>query len=216
MHLKCDTPTTSDYSTAMDFITRHREHYDSPNKIAQYLLRSFKKSVLSLVHKTKARTLFDVGCGDGHLSLFLADNGYQITGGDINPILVEQANKVVAERNLTNATSFEVLDIYSYDFSKIHVDMALCCEVLEHLPDPLLALDRIAKIKTDTFLFSVPAEPIWRIMNICRLKYLSEFGNTPGHINHWGYLSFRSFLERRFAVSYILKPLPWIIALCKR
>ena len=166
--------------------------------------------------KTEAHTLFEVGCGDGHLSLFLAKNGYITSGGDINPMLVERANKDAVEHNPTNAAAFEVFDIYSYDFSRINVDMALCCEVLEHLPDPLLALDRIAAIKTDVFLFSVPAEPIWRIMNMCRLKYLSGFGNTPGHINHWGYLGFKRFLNRRFIVLQMTTPLPWIVALCKR
>ena len=216
MHPKYNHIHTGGQQNAADIISRHREHYNSPNRIAQYLIRSFKTSLLSLVSKTSARTLFEVGCGDGHISLFLAESGYQTGGGDINPVLVEQANIDAAERNLTNATPFKVFDIYSYDFSNIHADMTLCCEVLEHLPDPLLALDRITEINTELFLFSVPAEPIWRILNMCRLKYLSDFGNTPGHINHWGYLGFRKFLERWFTVLHYVKPLPYIVVLCKR
>ena len=169
------------------------------------------------MRKTGARTLFEVGCGDGHLSLFLAENGYRTAGIDINPLLVEQANQDARVQKFTaGGAAFEVSDIYSYDFSKIHTDIALCCEVLEHLPEPLAALDRIAEIKTNAFIFSVPAEPLWRIMNMCRLKYFSDFGNTPGHINHWGYLGFRRFLEQRVVVTQTLKPLPWIITLCKK
>jgi hypothetical protein len=30
----------------------------------------------------------------------------------------------------------------------------------------------------------VPREPIWRIGNMARGRYLGDLGNTPGHIQH--------------------------------
>jgi hypothetical protein len=61
----------------------------------------------------------------------------------------------------------------------------------------------------------VPNEPLWRVLNVMRGKYLGSLGNTPGHVNHWSSGRFRSFLERRFQIVELHKPLPWTMALCK-
>lgn len=199
-----------------DTIALHREHYNSTSFFARHLISSFKQRVLSLIERTHAHTLFEVGCGDGHLSLFLAEKGYSVCGGDVNPVLIAQANKDAAKENFLHAALFELLDVYSYDFSVLTADMIFCCEVLEHLPDPVLALERIYDSEAKYFLFSVPMEPLWCIMNMCRLKYISSLGNTPGHVNHWGYFSFRRFLEGKFTVREVRTSLPWIIALCEK
>lgn len=36
-----------------------------------------------------------------------------------------------------------------------------------------------------------------------------QFGNTPGHVNHWARGGFRSFVATRFDVDAVRSPLPW-------
>ena len=87
--------------------------------------------------------------------------------------------------------------------------------MLEHLPDPQRAVDVLANLASPWLLASVPREPIWRMLNICRGKYLTHLGNTPGHVQHWSTAGFRKLLERRFDIVEMARPLPWSMALCR-
>ena len=94
--------------------------------------------------------------------------------------------------------------------------MTVVLEVLEHLEDPDSALKELSRVSSKYCLVSVPQEPLWRILNICRLKYLSNFGNTPGHLNHWSKNQFVEFVGKYFKVKKIKLSLPWIIVLAKK
>jgi len=63
-------------------------------------------------------------------------------------------------------------------------------------------------------ILGVPREPIWRALNMSRGKYLKDFGNTPGHLNHWSSTKLARYLEKHFGVVESMKtPLPWTIVL---
>ncbi len=63
-------------------------------------------------------------------------------------------------------------------------------EVLEHVPDPAAVLAEMFRVASRWVLVSVPREPLWRGLNMARGSYLRDFGNTPGHLNHWSKRSF--------------------------
>ena len=86
---------------------------------------------------------------------------------------------------------------------------SLAIEVLEHIPHPERALREIARVAKSDVVVSVPREPIWRIGNLARCRYVTAFGNTPGHVNHWSSGGFRDFVTTELAVESVLKPLPW-------
>ena len=86
---------------------------------------------------------------------------------------------------------------------------------MEHLPDPVGALSVVASLASPWAIVSVPREPLWRGLNMARLKYLGSLGNTPGHLNHWSRRSFVRFLETTFDVVDVRAPLPWTMALCR-
>src|SRR5271165_4247572 len=54
--------------------------------------------------------ILDVGCGEGAISLYLAERGYRTVGLDLSPTAIELARAETAKRGLTTAT-FEVADI---------------------------------------------------------------------------------------------------------
>ncbi len=87
--------------------------------------------------------------------------------------------------------------------------------MLEHLDDPEAALGTLARMARPWLLVSVPREPAWRAMNMARLKYLGDLGNTPGHLGHWSKRGFIRFLEREVEVVEVATPLPWTMALCR-
>ena len=70
--------------------------------------------------------------------------------------------------------------------------------------------------KADWYLISVPREPIWRIMNAARGAYIKDFGNSPGHIQHWSKSGFIRFLEKGgLKCEMVRSPLPWTAVLCR-
>jgi len=90
----------------------------------------------------------------------------------------------------------------------------VCCEVLEHLENPQQGLKEIKRISQNSIV-SVPIEPWWRILNLIRLKYLKDLGNTPGHINHWSVAKFNKFLKQKLKVKNTKIPFPWQIYYCQ-
>ena len=55
----------------------------------------------------------------------------------------------------------------------------------------------------------MPFEPIWRVGNMARGRYFKQFGNTPGHVNHWNRWSFARDVGRYFDVVEVVSPMPW-------
>ena len=95
--------------------------------------------------------------------------------------------------------------------------MVVCSEVLEHLENPRKALENLINATRNYLILSVPREPIWRILNILRGKYWSDFGNTPGHIQHWGSYNFIRFLKNdEMKIVKVKRPFPWTMVLLKK
>jgi 2-polyprenyl-3-methyl-5-hydroxy-6-metoxy-1,4-benzoquinol methylase len=87
----------------------------------------------------------------------------------------------------------------------------LAIEVLEHVDDPPAALAEIARVARGDVVLSVPREPLWRLLNMTRGRYLGRLGNTPGHIQHWSSASFERLVSRHLEVTGTWRPLPWTL-----
>lgn len=95
-------------------------------------------------------------------------------------------------------------------------DLVICCEVLEHVNNFEQALKELKRISKKYILISVPNEPIWRMLNMVRGKYWKALGNTPGHINHWGVISFGKLVKSEKLLILGKKyPFPWQMMLLR-
>jgi 2-polyprenyl-3-methyl-5-hydroxy-6-metoxy-1,4-benzoquinol methylase len=189
------------------------DKYGARNPVVRLLMSGFLAAFDALVAESGVRDVHEIGCGEGELTRRLAHRGYRIRGCDIG------AEVIVKARDLSRRDGveipFEVRDIHALDPAQDAAPLIVCCEVFEHLDNPNAALDCVAGLARPWLLVSVPREPIWRILNMARGKYLSSLGNTPGHVQHWSALAFRAFLGRRFEVVDMRTPLPWTLALCR-
>ena len=98
-------------------------------------------------------------------------------------------------------------------FADNEFDMATAIEVLEHVPEPANTIAEMARVASKYLLVSVPREPLWRGLNFVRGSYVKDFGNTPGHVNHW---SKRAFIKELSAVGKVTEarsPFPWTMLL---
>lgn len=189
------------------------DKYHSRNPIARALMNGFLGAFDRLAGRAAPRTAFEVGCGEGELSVRLLDQGIDVRGFDLEGDVVGEANALACARG--HGERFTTRSIYDLGPGEITTDLLVCCEVLEHLPDPALALDVLAAQRARHVLLSVPREPIWRALNMARGKYLGQLGNTPGHLQHWSQSGFRRFVGRRLEIVELAAPLPWTMLLCR-
>jgi hypothetical protein len=98
----------------------------------------------------------------------------------------------------------------------VAVGMAAAIEVLEHVPDPAHTVAEMARVaRGGHLLVSVPREPLWRGLNLARGAYVREWGNTPGHVNHWSRRGFVVLLSRHGDVAEVRSPFPWTMLLVR-
>lgn len=191
----------------------HYDKYASRNPIARALMNGFLGAFDALAGQTGARSAFEVGCGEGELSLRLLRRGLAVRGCDLEADVVAEANS--AARAAGFGEPFAVRSIYDLADGEIAADLVVCCEVLEHLPDQRAGLARLAAQRMDHLLLSVPREPIWRALNCARGKYLADFGNTPGHLQHWSRRGFVELVGGHFEIVAVRSPLPWTMLLAR-
>lgn len=189
------------------------DKYGTPNPIARFLMRRFLRAFDRLVQHSGATSVTEHGCGEGHLARRMALRGLQVIGTDISPEIIAEARQHAAEAGL--AIPFHELDLLQDDLSPYKSDLIVCCEVLEHVSSPELVLEKLAALGSHHVLLSVPREPLWRVLNIIRLRYLSTLGNTPGHLQHWSKPAFVKLVSTYADVVEVSSPLPWTMILAR-
>lgn len=182
------------------------------NPIGARLVENFDKTLFELIESVQPKSIHEVGCGEGRLTLKLANlYGCNVRGTEISESLVS-----ALKTHETDRLKFEAKSIYELEEPKDHADLVVCCEVMEHLDDPSRALEVLRSLGARKYIFSVPREPIWRALNMLRLKYLRDFGNTPGHLQHWSSNGFAKFLTSKgFEVERVERPLPWTMVVVR-
>lgn len=185
--------------------------YESRNPIARHLLRGFLRALDDLLARAGDGKVHEVGCGEGYLSVRMKRTGREVRGSDFSEQIIERARTIHGGVGI----DFRVRSIYDLNAAEDAADTIVCCEVLEHLDQPERALARLAEVTRRSCILSVPNEPLWRLMNIARGKYWSEFGNTPGHVQKWSRRAFIRIVSQHFAVVEVRQPVPWTMVRCQ-
>jgi ubiquinone/menaquinone biosynthesis C-methylase UbiE len=92
---------------------------------------------LGWLELTPDKTLLDVACGAGGLTLRAAEvRGCSVTGVDIHESAVATANSFAAERGLTKRANFQIANAGEpLPFSDASFDAAMCIDAINHIPD---------------------------------------------------------------------------------
>lgn len=186
--------------------------YGSSNFIVKKIMDGFFQSLESSIRLVSPVKCLDVGCGEGHLTSHVKKrfSPVEIKGIDIGDDVIETAKRQYPD------IDFQVGNIYALPFPDNSFDLVLGCEVLEHVNDPVSGLRELIRVSSSYCLVSVPREPIWRICNMLRGKYLNSFGNTPGHIKHWSRKDFIDFVSCYAKIKLVTSPFPWTMILCEK
>lgn len=191
------------------------DKYNSRNPVIRWMMKGFENNLSELVKKSAPTKIHEVGCGEGYWVLHWNKCGFFAWGSDFSEKAINLA-KYNAECAGMSHSIFSIRNIYDLQYHEDSADLIVCCEVLEHLEFPEKALNVLCSITEKYAIYSVPNEPIWRILNMARGKYWSDFGNTPGHIQHWTTRSFMQLVNAYYNIIEVRHPFPWIMMLVQR
>jgi ubiquinone/menaquinone biosynthesis C-methylase UbiE len=125
--------------------------YDSTESLR---LHDQAASLVELLHADTAypagATVLEAGCGVGAQTVALARNSPQaaITSIDVSPSSLLQAARAADEAGLRNVQLLQA-DIFNLPFDERSFDHVFVCFVLEHLAQPLEALERLKRVSKD-------------------------------------------------------------------
>jgi SAM-dependent methyltransferase len=187
------------------------DKYGSRNPFVRHLMNGFCTSLDSMVDKTGAKDIHEVGCGEGYWTLRWLQKGLLARGSDFSTQAIELARLNAEAQGV--APLFKVANIYDLVPGQDAAELIVCCEVLEHLTEPERALRVLSTLAKKHLIISVPCEPVWRILNMARGAYWSVLGNTPGHLQHWSRKAFVDLVSQEFEVIETISPTPWTMLL---
>lgn len=185
----------------------HEAKYSHTNPIARRLVAGFQRAVGDLYLRACPESVLDVGCGEG----LLADHLIRLR----RPARFECCDVDLGRLapGLHPDLAFQVASVYHLPHADRSVDLVVCCEVLEHLHDPAAGLAELVRVARRHVLLSTPWEPVWRLLNLARGRYVRDLGNTPGHVQHFSRRALVRLAETRLRVAAVRRPLPWTVIL---
>jgi 2-polyprenyl-3-methyl-5-hydroxy-6-metoxy-1,4-benzoquinol methylase len=188
------------------------DKYTTRNPLVRRLVEGFMREVVDLARRTAARRVLEVGAGEGEVSRRLGEalRPEWFVASDVAASCAARLGKTAPGMRCA------LLSAEALPFRDESFDMVVACEVLEHLDDPAAALRELRRVSRDWILASVPREPLWRALNLARLRYVADLGNTPGHVQHWTRSGFIDFARGAGRVEAVRGPLPWTVVLLRR
>jgi ubiquinone/menaquinone biosynthesis C-methylase UbiE len=180
------------------------DKYASKNPIEKRMMNGFFSALDHMLAALEPDVVVEIGAGEGRVTERLVERFPKATvvGLDLpDTDLADEWDGIDVPMFFGDATRMPFVDK--------SIDLVVGLEVLEHVPQPERALADIARVCRGTAILSVPREPIWRVGNMARGRYLKDWGNTPGHVNHWSARAFERFVGEHLVVAHTTHPLPW-------
>ena len=167
--------------------------------------------------------LLDAGCGNGSLSLRLAEAGYRVMGLDRSPEFVRYGRERLDGARKREAVSFQEGDICDTGLPEHSFDAVTCGEVLEHIQDDAAAVRELLRVLRPggVCVVTVPCNPalwdendVWaghhrRYTHEGLVGLFEKGGFRVDRCVHWGFPLVRLFhsmvylpmVRRRFLCS---------------
>jgi 2-polyprenyl-3-methyl-5-hydroxy-6-metoxy-1,4-benzoquinol methylase len=94
------------------------------------------------------RRILEIACGRGGFACWLASHPARagsIVAADFSPSAVHKAERFAIERGIVGV-DWQVADIQRLDQFQQEFDTVICCETIEHVPDPPGAVRNLARV----------------------------------------------------------------------
>lgn len=180
------------------------DKYGSANPLVRRMMAGFLGALDAVLPDARPERVLEVGVGEGEVA-----DRVRARWAGVPYAVVDLPDRSLAAGWHRRGLAGAFADIGRLPFPDDRFDLVLAIEVLEHVPDPALALAELARVARRHVVLSVPREPIWRAANVARGAYLGSLGNTPGHVNHWSSAAFPRLVASRFDLVEVRRPFPW-------
>ncbi|MDP9033951.1 MAG: class I SAM-dependent methyltransferase [Myxococcota bacterium] len=193
---------------AADPVGNVYDKYGTRNPLAAAMMRGFLQSLTALYASVAARSVLEVGCGEGRLATYLLRNARRP-----ERFVASDVTLAVVDRDIDPMIELREASALDLPFADQSFDLVICCEVLEHLRDPKRGLAEVTRVARRAVLISAPREPLWRALNVARGRYLRALGNTPGHVQHFSRRGLERLASLTLRVVERRSPPPWTVLL---
>ena len=151
------------------------------------------KRLVTLCNVSKKDTVLDVACGSGLVSCELAKVAHHITGIDITPAMIEQANLLKQEKNLNNI-KYEIGDVSHLPYADASFSLVATRYSFHHLVDPssvLSEMKRVCMLKGRVVVIDVtPASD-----KVDMYDYVEKL-RDPSHVKALTFAELQEMIER--------------------
>jgi SAM-dependent methyltransferase len=155
---------------------------DQLNKVGNRPFRDEWVRSMSVKYRNEGlSTLLDLGAGERPYREMLSDLGYIYQSHDFNKYIPAQSQQGFQDPKWDHPEHDYVCDILEMP-TTTKFDVILCTEVLEHVPDPKAALERISQLlnPNGVLLLTVPLSS-----HIHQAPYYFSAGLSPYWFLHW-------------------------------
>lgn len=181
------------------------DHFGKVDYVDETVAKSSKdvpQRVEVLLDIPKGKSILDIGCSTGELTLLMADEKTEeVVGVDIVKDLIDRANKLKDSTSVERAdkVSFFCEDFQDCGFEEGEFDTVMATEFFEHLPPQ--AIDEFMK-KAITYLDNKGNMVISVPNRYPAEKYVLEGRDRwdwPNHLTHFDFKKFKEFLMPYFS-----------------
>lgn len=186
--------------------------YKERNPISKFLIGNFYRTIESIIQYLEpSDRVLEVGCGAGISSVRIQ----QMLHGQLFEVSDVDENVIRQFSNINFPIPFQQESALQLNRKNGEFNCIFLLEVLEHIPDYRKALSEVFRVSNKYVVISTPNEPLWRILNMLRGKYVMNWGNTPDHVNHWSTSALTNLIGEYGKIEKVYRPLPWTIVLAK-
>lgn len=175
----------------------------------------FIDNILKEIKRINSKNILDVGCGTGYVTKRISKINPDIIGCDTDKKRLELAR--IYTKNRIKFVPLYIERKPLLPFPNDSFDLVISLEVLEHIQKYKETIQELKRVSKKYVIITVPNEPLFRIANFLRGKYLKDFGNAPGHINHFNKKSIVKILRKYFKIKKAqINALFWITVVCEK
>jgi len=191
-------------------MSTNREKYLNANPLVRFTVQRFLHDMTAVVAQLAPKSLLDAGCGEGFVTarIAVALPECRIEAVDINADSIAFAMRYNARVNIT----YRIADLLATDEPGARYDIVICSEVLEHIADCAMVLQRLAGQCVGHLVLSVPNEPWFSLANLARLRHVWRGGSDPEHVQWWTRAGFARAIEPVGSLVRMQRSTFWNIA----
>lgn len=167
-----------------------RTHYHSDSFLERNIWGKKKQVIKKILDSIEHESVVDIGCGDGGLFSLIKKNA-KYTGIDISPT---QLKAFKSSLKSTNSSPILIeADASNLSLKDNSFDVAIVCDVLEHVIDPLVVMREIKRVvkKGGYVIIGIPNENLLELVRLIALRFPLR---SPDHI----YAIYASDIKKHF------------------